>query len=65
MEVTRNVEIRGEMTTVTTLLWRWRAHRRNRRDLRSLERAIENAPSPSMRSELLAAAQRQNLYWYR
>jgi hypothetical protein len=31
---------------------------RARRDLRELERAIETAPSPSMRDELLALASR-------
>jgi len=54
-----------EMSTVTSLVRKWRDHVRRVRDLRSLERAIDNATSPSMRNELLAASQRQNLYWYR
>lgn len=47
---------------MTTAMRRWRDHRKALRDLRAVEQAIYQAPSPSMRNELIAAAQRHNLY---
>jgi hypothetical protein len=41
---------------------KWRDHRKAMRDMREVERAIYSAPSQSMRNELIAAAQRQNLF---
>jgi hypothetical protein len=46
----------------TSVVRKWRDHRRQLRDLREVERAIYAAPSPNMRNELIAAAQRQNLF---
>jgi hypothetical protein len=50
------------MSTVTTVVRKWRDHRRSMRDLRAVERAIYSAPSNTMRDELIHAAQRQNLF---
>jgi hypothetical protein len=47
---------------VTTAVRKWRDHRKAMRDMREVERAIYQAPSPSMRNELIAAAQRQNFF---
>lgn len=49
----------------TSVVRKWRDQRRQLRDLREVERAINAAPSPTMRNELIAAAQRQNLYLFR
>jgi hypothetical protein len=51
-----------EMSIVTTVVRKWRDHRRSMRDMREVERAIYSAPSPTMRDELIHAAQRQNLF---
>jgi hypothetical protein len=53
------------MSTVTTVVRKWRDHRRQLRNIREVERAIYQAPSPTMRNELIAAAQRQNLFMNR
>lgn len=47
---------------MTTVVRKWRDHRRSMRDLRAVERAIHSAPSITMRDELIAAAQRQNVF---
>jgi len=50
---------------MTSITRRWRDRRRHLRDLREVGRAIDAAPTPSMRDELIAVAQRQNLFPYR
>ena len=52
----------GEMSTMNSAVRKWRDHRRSMRNMREFERALNRAPSTSMRDELLAAAQRQNFY---
>jgi hypothetical protein len=47
---------------VTTVVRKWRDHRRAMRDMREVQRAIYEAPSPNVRDELLAAAQRQRIF---
>jgi hypothetical protein len=49
------------MRSVTTAIHRWRQHRRALHNLRVLQDAIDHAPSPNVRDELIAAAQRQDL----
>jgi hypothetical protein len=53
------------MSNVTTVVRKWRDHRRSMRDLRAVERAVRSAPSNTMREELIAAAHRQNMFPYR
>jgi hypothetical protein len=48
------------MSTMTSAVRKWRDRRRSLRDMREFERAVHNAPSHTMRDELLAAAHRQN-----
>jgi len=50
------------MSTMNSAVRKWRDHRRSMRNMREFERALNRAPSTSMRDELLAAAQRQNFY---
>ncbi len=57
-----SVTYQGELSTVTSVVRKWRDHRRSMRNLREIERAIHSAPSTTMRDELIHAAQRQNLF---
>ncbi|HEX6075934.1 MAG TPA: hypothetical protein VFZ32_11815 [Micromonosporaceae bacterium] len=43
---------------MSNLLTKYRKHRTAARQARELQRAIDNSPSPSVRDELLIAAQR-------
>ena len=47
---------------MTNVVRTWRDHRRSMRGMREFERAVRNAPSHTMREELLAAAHRQNVF---
>jgi hypothetical protein len=53
----RKPESRGEHG-MSNLLTKYRKHRTAARQARELQRAIDNSPSPSVRDELLIAAQR-------
>ena len=46
---------------MSNVLKKYRNHRNAVRQARALQRAIDNSPSPSVRNELLIAAQRATL----